>query len=81
VGRKQSLAEATVGELMRPDPVTVQVETPLSTAVAAMLERRINCLPVTDERGTVCGILTSTDLPRVLQRLQAWIELGARGSQ
>ena len=65
---------ATVAEVMKPQPVTVRSETPLSTAIAEMLTRRINCLPVLDEAGRVCGILTSTDLLRAFQQIQAWIE-------
>ncbi len=64
----------TVAEVMRPHPVTVRPETPLSTAIAEMLTRHINCLPVVDGEGRVCGILTSTDLLRTFQQVQERIE-------
>jgi CBS domain-containing protein len=65
---------ATMSEVMRVNPVTVRPDTPLSTAVAEILTRRINCLPVVDEEQRVCGILTATDLLRAFQRVQKWIE-------
>ena len=72
---------ATVAEVMKPQPVTVRSETALSTAIAEMLTRRINCLPVVDAEGRVCGILTSTDLLRAFQRIQEWIEQTGKASR
>jgi CBS domain-containing protein len=66
--------EATVAEVMKTDPVTVQCDTRLSTATTEMLSRRINCLPVVDEEGRVRGILTSTDLLKAFQQVQEFIE-------
>lgn len=63
-----------VAEVMRVHPVTVRPETPLSTAIAEMLTRQINCLPVVDGEGRVCGILTSTDLLRTFRQVQERIE-------
>jgi CBS-domain-containing membrane protein len=34
-----------------------------------MVAKRINCLPVLDDEGKVCGILTSTDLLKAYQKL------------
>lgn len=72
--RKPALESTTVADFMKREPVTVRPETPLSTATAEMLTHRINCLPVIDAAGRVCGILTSTDLLRAFQRLQEWVE-------
>ncbi|MBI3301563.1 MAG: CBS domain-containing protein [Deltaproteobacteria bacterium] len=72
---------ATVAEVMKADPVTVRPDAPLSTAIAEMLTRRINCLPVVDEEGRVRGILTSTDLLRAFQKMQEWIEQAATVSR
>ena len=58
-----------VSQIMTRDPVTVKRETPLSVAVAKMVAKRINCLPVLDDEGKVCGILTSTDLLKAYQKL------------
>ena len=64
----------TVNELMTPDPYTVTPQTRLSVTVAEILSRRINCLPVVDDSGKVCGILTSTDLLSVYQSLHACLD-------
>lgn len=74
MSRERHWTTRTVAEVMKSDPVTVRPETPLSVAVAEMLGRRINCLPVVNEEARVCGILTSTDLLRVFQGLQEQIE-------
>jgi acetoin utilization protein AcuB len=63
-----------VGQIMTRDPVTVKPETPLSVAVAKIVAKRINCLPVLDDGGKVCGILTSTDLLKSYQKLLESLE-------
>ena len=59
---------------MTRDPITVKCETPISVAVAKMVAKRINCLPVLDDEGKVCGILTSTDLLKAYQKLLESLE-------
>ena len=61
-------AHARVNEVMQPQAVAVRPHTLLSAAVTTLLEHRINCLPVVDETGCVCGIVTATDLLRALQQ-------------
>jgi CBS-domain-containing membrane protein len=39
-----------------------------------MLAKRINCLPVIDAEGRVCGILTCTDLLKAYATVQALVE-------
>jgi acetoin utilization protein AcuB len=63
-----------VGQIMTRDPITVKRETPLSVAVAKIVAKRINCLPVVDDDGKVCGILTSTDLLKSYQKLLESLE-------
>jgi len=63
-----------VSQIMTPDPVTVKRETPLSIAVAKIVSKRINCLPVLDDEGKVCGIVTSTDLLKAYQKLLQSLE-------
>jgi CBS-domain-containing membrane protein len=45
-----------------------------------MLSRRINCLPVIGKDGKVCGIITSTDLLRSYQKIQASLENNSCGT-
>jgi len=73
LGRTPNWQAKTVSGFMTCNPVTVTPETPLSEAVAQMLQRRINCLPVV-VNGKVCGIITSTDLLMAYKKLQADLE-------
>lgn len=65
---------STVADVMKTDAITVGPESSLSAAIAEMLTRRINCLPVVDGEGRLVGILTSTDLLRAFQKIQERVE-------
>jgi CBS-domain-containing membrane protein len=43
-----------------------------------MLAKRINCLPVIDDEGSVCGIVTSTDLLKSYQQVLELVRKQAR---
>ncbi len=72
--------DSPLRDVMMTEPVTAGPDTPLSAACAEMMAHRINCLPVVDARGHICGILTSTDLLKSLQRLQESIERQRRAA-
>jgi acetoin utilization protein AcuB len=59
----------SVSEIMTPKPVVARPDTLLIEAVGELLLKRINCLPVVLENGTVCGILTTTDLLKSYQQV------------
>ncbi len=65
----------TVSEIMTREPVTITPDMPISVALRAMLEKRINCLPVIGADGRVCGILTSTDLLKSYEKIQSALEI------
>jgi CBS domain-containing protein len=67
-----------LSEIMTQHPVTITPDTLISVAVREMLANRINCLPVVAADGMLCGILTSTDLLKALERLQTLIEKSKR---
>ena len=67
MNHRRDWAELMISEFMTQEIVTVRKETPLSEAVEQIITRRINCLPVVDDKNRVCGIVTSTDLLQVLQ--------------
>ncbi|WP_017652064.1 CBS domain-containing protein [Fortiea contorta] len=52
----------TVADVMSHEPVVVQAQTPLKTAIQILAERRISGLPVVDENGQLVGIISETDL-------------------
>ncbi|WP_119072829.1 CBS domain-containing protein [Aggregatilinea lenta] len=51
-----------VGEVMTREPVTVRPEDTLRAATARMQAANCRRLPVVDETGHVCGIITDRDL-------------------
>jgi len=63
-----------VAAIMRQEPVSVTVETPVQDAIELLTFHRINCLPVVDADGHVRGIVTTTDLLAVLYRLLNWLD-------
>ena len=74
LARSNNWQKKDVSQIMTRNPVTVKRETPLSAAVAKIVAKRINCLPVLDDEGKVCGILTSTDLLKAYQKLLESLE-------
>jgi acetoin utilization protein AcuB len=51
-----------VREAMSANPITIDPEAPVGTAIAVMRERRLRHLPVVDGRGRLLGIVTDRDL-------------------
>lgn len=80
LGRTPNWQAKNVSGVMTHKVFTVTPETPLSVAALEMLSRRINCLPVIGNDGKVCGIITSTDLLRSYQRIQASLENSSCGT-
>ncbi len=68
MNHRRDCADLKISEFMTHEIVTVRKETALSEAVEQIITRRINCLPVVDDKNRVCGIVTSTDLLQVLQK-------------
>lgn len=50
-----------VKDMMTVPVITVSRKASLEEAARTMLERDIGCVPVVDERGEICGILTESD--------------------
>ena len=50
---------------MRNNVVIARLDSPLATACRVMLEKKLTCLPVVLEGGTLVGILTDTDLVKL----------------
>jgi CBS domain-containing protein len=62
------LARAAVADVMVRDPLIVNPTTPLAEAVRLMRDARANVLVICDQ-DQVVGLLTATELLRVLDRL------------
>lgn len=81
LARKPNWGYCYAHDLMSRHVITVKRDTELSLAAAKMLSNRINCLPVIDDYGNACGILTFTDLlksyPGMHERMEKQSELTA----
>lgn len=62
---QRKLGALRCGDIMSPDPVSVQFGTPLQEAWALMRQRRIKALPVVDRARRICGIVTTADFMRL----------------
>jgi acetoin utilization protein AcuB len=74
LARPSNWQTKSLDQIMTRTPYIVRRETPIREAVAKMLAKRINCLPVVTDSGTVCGIITSTDLLKSYQQLLELIQ-------
>ncbi|MBI5520760.1 MAG: CBS domain-containing protein [Desulfovibrio sp.] len=74
-------------DIMTPDPVTLSPETDIRTAVALLIEKKINGAPVVDKGGKLVGVLCQSDLvaqqkqvtmPSLFSMLDGFIALSSR---
>ncbi len=59
----------TAGELMSTDVVSVLPSTTVREAAGLMYKRRLNPLPVVDANGTLVGIVSRSDIVRLLTEI------------
>ncbi len=64
------LANLRIEEIMTRNPVTVSAETTISEAARIMMEKKIGGLPVVDDTGRLAGIITESDIFRLV--VQTW---------
>ncbi|PKO23549.1 MAG: hypothetical protein CVU38_03480 [Chloroflexi bacterium HGW-Chloroflexi-1] len=62
------LSRLTVGKLMTRKVLTVTQDAPIVHAAELMSEHKIACLPVVEANGSVVGIVTGSDLLKMLVR-------------
>lgn len=72
------LAKIKVSEIMTKDPITVPPDFTVEETAELLLKHKISGVPVVDESGRLQGIITQTDLFRVLISLTG---VGVRGIQ
>ncbi|MDX1414324.1 MAG: CBS domain-containing protein [Candidatus Promineifilaceae bacterium] len=60
------LAKLKLSDIMTTDPIHVHAEDTIKTAAVLMHENKIGALPVVDDKHQVVGILTESDIFRVL---------------
>ncbi len=62
------LANLKVSEIMTREPVTISQEATISTVAEIMLEKKFSGLPVVDDQGKLVGIITESDIFRLVVR-------------
>jgi len=60
------LAKLKILEIMSPDPVTIQQNASIGEAARMMLDKKFSGLPVVDEAGHLVGIITESDIFRLV---------------
>jgi acetoin utilization protein AcuB len=68
--RNYLLTNLNVERIMSEDPVTIQPQQSIGEAAERMLEKKVSGLPVVDESGAICGIITESDIFRMVVRHQ-----------
>ena len=80
-------AMLTAKDIMTPNPITLSPDDDVLTAVRLMLEKKINGLPVVDDKGALLGVLCQSDLvarqktpstPTFFAILDGFIPLGSQ---
>jgi len=56
----------TIDSIMTRDPITIHPEESIAAAARTMLEHKVGGLPVVDAEGYLVGIITETDICRVV---------------
>lgn len=62
------LSRLTVREIMTPNPVTISPDATIGEAAQSMLKYMIGGLPVVDHQGQLVGIITESDIFRLVAR-------------
>ncbi len=60
----------SVAEVMTPDPITISPEAPVWRVAELLMKHKIGGIPVLDENDTLCGIITESDVLRLI--VDAW---------
>ena len=72
------LSRLTVKKLMTRDPVTISEDTPVEEAARLMSDQDLSCLPVVKEGNKLVGIVTKSDMFRILLELFGARHYGVR---
>lgn len=62
------LSKLTIREIMTPNPVTISPDETIGVAAQLMLKYMIGGLPVLDNKGKLAGMITESDIFRVVVR-------------
>lgn len=65
------LSQLTVEKVMTKDPITVNLNTSIFEVARIMLEDKVSGLPVVDGNGKLVGIITESDIFKMIVKKQA----------
>jgi acetoin utilization protein AcuB len=65
-----------VRDVMTPDPITIEPQAAVGTAIAVMIERGVRHLPVVDDDGRLVGIVTDRDVRHRLFAPEIYPQIG-----
>lgn len=74
------LSKLTVRKLMTKNPVTIQKDTPVEEAARLMVDQDLSCLPVVDGDKHLVGIVSKSDMFKILLELFGARHFGVRVS-
>jgi acetoin utilization protein AcuB len=60
------LSKLDIEKIMTRNPITISPEATISEAAKIMLEQKVSGLPVVDEAGSLVGIITESDIFRLV---------------
>lgn len=72
------LSELKIGNIMTKNPICLAPEDTIEKAAALMMEHGFGGMPVTDENGKLVGIITDTDVFKVLISITGVLEGGVQ---
>jgi len=76
------LSEIKIKDIMTPGPFTINADDSLEKAAIKMLEKKVEGLPVVNDKGEVVGIITETDIFKALINItgayQGGIKIGLK---
>lgn len=65
-GLAQDAQRPTVAAIMTPNPITIPQSASVALAATTMLQLKVSGLPVVNDDGKLCGILSDSDLFRYI---------------
>jgi len=72
------ISKVRVGDIMKKEVITIQPDLTIEEAAAILLENRISGLPVVDKQNQLVGVITQSDIFRVIISLTG---MGKKGVQ
>lgn len=73
------ISRLQAAEIMTPQPITVSQESTIGEAAHIMLQNMISGLPVVDANGTLVGIITESDIFRMV--VHDWVHAQGKASE